>query len=337
MPNGTPNLENESNIAFLYRMKERDQITLGLLNEFRNDSLQYLQNFIEQIESFLTNETQESAIDYINRFFDFNESQDKNNPLIYKLADLGKVRDILINAMVNEPPQEILSQQKTQECIKFCEEQTFGLAFADNVSQQSKTIFFQQACEEYFSEYFTRQGKEIEKFKELYETGKLYCPPGGVHSWEANLQWLLDRFKNNTKFVIMSRVDEDSRKRTSSIDGSGFSREIATCFKSGYRFEKDGNEIVMKHLDTVTLQNLNIDDLRMTETEGAIEFTKAIENYNLLLQGSHLAALATQLATSEIDNPSSNPSTTKSSQPEEQAQFNLQPNTRKRSRSPSPK
>jgi hypothetical protein len=277
------------------------------------------------------------AITSVKEFFLKQDNSD-DTPAIYFWANLKVIETWLIDVINQETPDNPLDIDKIEEWHEIIEQKVSNSVNHATTMKKMDTYAYQRASEEYFGEYFKRHGKEIEKFKELYETGKLYCPPGGVHSWEANLQWLLDRLKNNTKFIIMSKVDEDSRKRTSFTDGSGFSREIATCFKMGYCFEKDGNEIVIKHLNSVTLKTLNIDDLRMTEEEGAMEFTKAIENYNLLLQRTHLAELAMQITPAEIDNPSSSPSTTtNSSQPEEQEQFNLQSNTRKRPRSLSPK
>ena len=280
-----PKDQNES-IAFFYRMQEREPIIKKILEDARK----YISEFTSRILNPLINDeedqpnsTPREATAIIEKFFS-DEDVNGNTNFIYVLADLNKIKDSLIQLIQNQPPESPLSTsviEKWNDSIWETVEQ-----LVKKTDNQMKTYAYQRGSEKYFKNYFLKEGQEKEDFTTLRDTGKLYCPPGGKHSWEANLDWLLKRIQNGTKFIIMSKVSEESRKRSVDPGDSGFSREIATCFKIGYRFEKKGDEIVMKHPNISYLQSIDRTSLEMTAEEGEKKFLEAVQTYQALLDTS---------------------------------------------------
>lgn len=274
---------NLQELAFLYRMKERDQITDRLRAQFRQTAMDYLFDFPPKVSViFDEGQTSEEAIKAVDEFFEEEEKTDL--PPIYQVAKLNTLKEKLI-AKINSLPQETITNNVIDEITAMCEQViSDGMAQLD-VQQgmiKEETIAYQRACESYFGAYFIRQKKEPEKFDQLRASGKLYCPPNGRHTWQDNLQWLVERFHKGAIFVVMSDLTEQSKHRSNQELGSGFFREVAVCYKVGYRFEKKNEEIIMRHPAVALLKNLKVKNADMEVKEMELHFDSAIQDYNRL-------------------------------------------------------
>lgn len=256
---------SKEQIAFLYRMSERDVITDKLRIEFRETAISYLYNLVIRLKVELDDKTPQEAIESINLFFD-KEDIDTQVPIIYDIANLKSLRGLMINLLETQKAVSTnkLSPNFIEACGDAIEKEIEKLAYQDpNISTKVNNMSYAAACKKYFGQYFEKQNKEEEEFSELRDTGKLYCPPQGKHTWQSNLKWLIECFNRGSEFVVMSELTEKSQYRSSGQLGSGFFREIATCYKLGYKLEEKDQEIVMRHPERNKFKNkIDIDKIK---------------------------------------------------------------------------
>jgi len=194
------------------------------------------------------------------------------------------MRDCLEAFIINNVmPGDKLGSEFVEVYGNFIEEQIQKLAYEDPaVTKKMNEVAYARACEIFFGEYFKRKNEPAESFKVLMDTGKLYCPPNGTHSWEANLNWLSERFRSGAEFVLMSIVCNESKLRSSGLTGSGYFREIATCWKQGYRFAKIGNETLLKDPNVEELKHIKKENVMISDSELEDLHQTAVKEFNKL-------------------------------------------------------
>ncbi len=119
--------------------------------------------------------------------------------------------------------------------------------------------------------------------------------PNGLHKWLYNASWLNGHFQKGTDTILIKTpIDEESKLRGETSEekgrfGSGFYREIAICYRFGYRLERNSqNQILMKHSNPENLKQIALEELLTCfDSEESIKdmevyYNQAMETYQQL-------------------------------------------------------
>ena len=203
------------NFAFLYKLKERDVLTAKFHEKFTKDAQAYLQGFSRRIEELLSKSSISEIEIGVHNFFVVENSNAEEVHAIYEIAELSKM-EIFIGGLLEKfkaQGNQVLGifQEELRKKVKIVLDH---MVLDAKVSKEIRMFSFQMGVEEYFAPYFQRNHLIPEPFQTLRDSGKLYCPINGKHTWEQNLAWLLDRFLIKTEFVVFSEVSPENKYRS---------------------------------------------------------------------------------------------------------------------------
>lgn len=113
--------------------------------------------------------------------------------------------------------------------------------------------------------------------------GSIYRLPMGTHKWKYNASWLLGHLHKGNEFVILSNITENTKTDRRGEFGPGFYREVAICYRFGYRRDlREDNQIILKHPNPDKLRTLQLKDILDISTDE--KSLKDIERfYNLAI------------------------------------------------------
>lgn len=277
--------------AFFYRKDELDKLVSSKFDAIVEQQEEYIKNFKERMTNFLNSKNQNIPQRELDEFV--SQEKDICNHLPINGVIGNFIQQILVknSSLLEKKPISVeqISSTLYEILEKDVQDEDDSL---DTRNTSEATI---SAYEEYFQE----------QYDTLIKYGMVYTLPQGKHEWSYNASWMLSHFNKGTDiFIIKSAIDDTGKLRGETSDstgdfGSGFFREIAICYKLGYRCEKqEVDQIIFRHPNPSQLQQITLNDIldisRNQESLKLIEkfYDQAAQDYRALTNLTTLSSIS---------------------------------------------
>lgn len=119
--------------------------------------------------------------------------------------------------------------------------------------------------------------------------GELYQLQNNIHTWPANLSWLLAHLHKKHFFIVTSEIIKPYEERVTETHKkqlSGFAREVALLCKEKYTLDKDGRgRVIFKppkgKEEIENLEALSLSDVCMNEHDTRRYYSEACDLYRV--------------------------------------------------------